>query len=245
MKILSFALSGSFAAFRDPTVTSNQNVYYIPSKSAVIGILGAMIGIPRSLSLGEIYGKEYRNFFGAVKIGISLENEPTKITLFTNHRSLKEPKTKPFKTELLESPKYTIYVSSTDENLKKLENAISSNKFAYSPYLGHAYCPALISDLRKYDAAETDPRDKITKCVILDESEPYRGDFSMRVGSAVGTDHKIIIERHLHHYIKNDVLERIVLKHWIPINSQCKIDRLSKTTLSTFVEIDDGIICMY
>ena len=103
-------MSGSFAAFRDPSVTSNQTVYYIPSKSAVVGILGAMIGIKRSDQLGDIYSQEYLDFFKQTSIGIQLESIPKKVVYFTNHRSLKKAKTKPFKTEVVENPRYTIYV---------------------------------------------------------------------------------------------------------------------------------------
>jgi CRISPR-associated Cas5-like protein len=59
LDILSFRISGSFAAFRDPSVTSHQTVSFIPSKSAVIGIIGAMIGVKRSNSLAELYSQEY------------------------------------------------------------------------------------------------------------------------------------------------------------------------------------------
>ncbi len=246
MKILSFAITGSFAAFRDPTVTSNQNVYYIPSKSAIVGILGAMIGVPRSSALGEMYGQEYYDLFSTTRIGIALENEPTKITLFTNHRSLKEAKTKPFKSELLEGPKYRIYVSSTDDTLRKLKDVITGKKFVYSPYLGHAYCPATISELEEHDGNETDQRDRDTRCVILDESETYRDDFTITVKPARGqVNSKIIIERHLHHYVKDGKMERIVLKHWIPVNTKYEIERLSKPELSNLVEINNDVVCMY
>jgi CRISPR-associated protein Cas5h len=246
VKILSFELEGSFAAFRDPTVTTNQTVYYIPSKSAVVGLLGAMIGVERDLVLGDLYGKAYLDLFSTTKIGICMKSEPKKVTFFTNHRSFKEAKTKPFKTELVEDPKYRIYVNCSDENIKKLESAISTKNFVYTPYLGHAYCPAVVNDLRNDNASEASPNEKITECVILDESETYNDSFSFKVSPIEGYNSRIIIERHLHHYISNEKMQGVVLKHWIPVlGSKYEIQRDSKRALSTFVEINNQVICMY
>ena len=245
MKLISFRISGAFAAFRDPSVTSNQTVYYIPSKSAVVGILGAMIGVKRSDSLGEIYSEEYKEFFKNTKIGIQFESEPRKVTFFTNHRSLKEPKTKPFKTELVENPKYTIYVITDDENSKKLSNAIKKNEFIFSPYLGHAYCQAAVSDYEEIDAQEIDSKDKKTQCVVLDESETYNSDFELRWIQS-SQDESVIIERHIHHFFNDEKFDGRVLKHWIPVNkSELKIKEDRARRISKFYKIESHVVCMY
>lgn len=245
MKVLSFQISGPFAAFRDPSVTSNQTVYYIPSKSSVIGILGAMIGIERDNTLGEMYGRNYLDMLAQTKIGIRMLNHPKKITLFTNHRSLKEPKTKPFKTEILENPCYEFFVSTNETYLKQLKRSIEHKQFVYSPYLGHAYCPATISELNMMDLPEKDPKNQDTDCVILDESETYRDDFAPRLEQVDDNKSTVIIERHLHHFMAENKLERRVLKHWIPINSRYEIKRIPKPELSMFVQHDGKVICMY
>jgi CRISPR-associated protein Cas5h len=136
--ILSFRLAGQFAAFRDPSVTSNQTVYHVPSKSAVVGLLGALIGIQRDdNSLGPAYGSKYVNFFSKINIGIRYESEPRKITYFTNHRSFENTTMKPFKKELLENPKYRIFILIKDElkEYNDLQSSIQKNRFVYSPYL--------------------------------------------------------------------------------------------------------------
>ena len=245
MKLISFNISGTFAAFRDPSVTSNQTAYYIPSKSAVIGILGAMIGIKRSDNLGEIYGEEFREFFKNTKIGIKFESIPKKVTFFTNHRSLKESKTKPFKTELVENPKYIIHVITDDESSKKLSNAIKKNEFVYSPYLGHAYCQAAVSDFKEMDASEIDSEGKKTQCVVLDESETYNPDFKLMLRQS-SQEGSVIIERHIHHFFNDGKIDGRVLKHWIPSNkAEFKIKEFQSSKLSKFYKIGDFIVCMY
>ena len=244
MKLITFRISGDFAAFRDPSVTTNQTVYYIPSKSAVVGILGAMIGVRRSDTLDEIYGEEYQEFFKNTKIGIQFESVPSKVSFFTNHRSLKEPKTKPFKTEVLENPTYTIYVSTDDESSKKLVNALKKQEFEFSPYLGHAYCPATISDFEEIEAEEIESKGEKTKCVVLDESETYNPDFEFK--HEMITEGSVIIERHIHHYFDDDKFDGRVLKHWIPTeNSEFEIKRDSKRDLSSFYKIGEYVVCIY
>jgi len=244
LKLISFKISGEFASFRDPSVTSNQTVYYIPSKSAVVGILGAMIGVKRSDTLGEIYGEEYLEFYKKTKIGIQYESIPNKVTFYTNHRSLKEPKTKPFKTEVLENPQYTIYVITDEGNSKKLVNALKKNEFKFSPYLGHAYCPATISDFEEIDAKEIASNGEKTKCVVLDESETYNPDFEFK--HEMITEGSVIIERHIHHYFDDEKFDGRVLKYWIPTeNSEFKIKSDSKRGLSSFYKIGEYVVCIY
>jgi CRISPR-associated protein Cas5h len=242
---LSFTLSGDFAAFKDPSVTTNQTVYYIPSKSAVIGLIGAMLGVERGNSLAETYGPQYLDLYDVTRIGIKFESIPKKITFFTNHRSLKEKKIKPFKKELLVAPRYTIFVSS-EKYFEKLQEIIESKSFVYSPYLGHAYCPAVIDNLKDYNNIEIikDPKDEKTSCVVLDESETYKNDFEF-VLNPTDNSADIIIERHLHHFLKNNILDKRVLKHWIPIKSTFRIERDSVRELSTFIKIDWEIVCFY
>jgi len=258
LKILSFRLAGQFAAFKDPSVTSNQTVYYIPSKSAIIGLLGAMIGIERdNNSLGLLYGNNYINFFSKISIGIRCEFQPRKITYYTNHRSLIKATMKPFKKELVENPQYKIFVlvnNNEDTEFNKLKTSISENRFVYSPYLGHAYCPALVSDPKIENAIEVEnPEDTVTSCVILDESPDsdnndsgfvLPSDLDIRPLSEKAS---IIIERHLHHFYRNNQLEQRVLKHWIPVNSASyRIRRISKRNLSKFFKMDDDeVVCMY
>lgn len=245
MNLISFRISGAFAAFRDPSVTSNQTVYYIPSKSAVIGILGAMIGIKRSDKLGDIYSNEYKEFFKNTQIGIKFESKnPRKMTFFTNHRSLKESKTKPFKTEVIENPQYTIYIITDAENSHKLSEALRNNEFVYSPYLGHAYCQASVSDFKQIDVKEVDAEGEKTQCVILDESETYNPDFKFKYELVEGDS--IIIERHIHHFFNDEKFDGRVLKHWIPTNnSEVEINNDSSRSLSRFYKIGDHVVCMY
>ena len=243
--IISFDVTGDFASFRDPSVTSNQIIYYIPSKSAIVGLVGAIIGVRRGNTLDELYSKEYLDFFSKIKVGIKLCNNPKKIIYFTNYRSLKAPKTKPVKKEILENPEYVIYLQAEDAILEKVEAAIKNNKYEFTPYLGHAYCIARISNLQKYvGKLLTNISDSVTNCVILDESNSNNNtSFKFKVKTG---DSKIIIERHLHHFFEKSNFTKSVLKHWIPLNSsEMQIKLLRENKLSDFYEINEKVYCLY
>jgi CRISPR-associated protein Cas5h len=243
LDIVSFDASGEFAAFRDPSVTSNQTVYYIPSKTAVVGMVGAMLGIERGHELGDLYGAGFQDLFRRIRVGVELRNMPEKASFFTNHRSLKEPKTKPFKTEVLVGPRYAIYVDAGKETNDRLHSMLVSGNFQYSPYLGHAYCPARIDNPNRTTGVEADHRKFTTSTVILDEAETYDPSFQMNVTKEENS--RIIIERHLHHFFENGSLQRKVLRHWIPVGATYNV-RMSKPRLSTPVKLEDErVVCLY
>ncbi|MGC8612614.1 MAG: type I-E CRISPR-associated protein Cas5/CasD, partial [Athalassotoga sp.] len=167
-----FFVRSEFGIFPDPTITTNKVTYFLPNKSNIIGLLGAIIGIPRKDEIDGLYSKEYLRFLKATKIGIKLVNRPRKIIFFTNHISLKESKTKPFKTEMLVRPEYKIYFT-TDKNyeeeiVKKIpdnDKQIPKEGYVYTPYLGEAFCLANLYNLKEETELEklgANERDLIT-----------------------------------------------------------------------------------
>jgi CRISPR-associated protein Cas5h len=255
LSIVSFDLEGDFAAFRDPSVTTNQTVTVIPSKSALIGLLGALLGVKRSNSFDSLYSEGYLDLLEKTAIGIQVRSQVAKYTFFTNHRSLKEDKTKPYKTELLINPKYTIYVKSTDEINSALLDRLKDNQFVFSPMLGHAYCPARIPRFKEIPhVKEIDPEGKRVSTVILDEVvESKVHNSGLTFGDVRDSPFKVIVERHLYHYAVDDSLKRLVLRHYIPVpkddkNSVLKIAEYdSPLSLTKFysVEGSEQALCLF
>lgn len=246
LDVISFTLSGDYAAFRDPSISSNQSVYYIPSKSAVIGLLGALLGVERSHSSTAIYSPEYLAFFQKTSIGIKLQSDPRKVLFFTNHRSLEESKTKPFKTEVVISPTYRIYVKTDQELTQKLWQALQENTFNYPPYLGHAYCHARITESKLQKMNMIDDRRFETASVILDENETYNKKVDVTI-EPTRENTRIIVERHLHHFFEEEKFQSRVIKHWIPVSdSLFQVEISEKPKLSSYAQIEDSeIVCFY
>jgi CRISPR-associated protein Cas5h len=248
LSIVSFDLEGDFAAFKDPSVTTNQTVTVIPSKSALIGLLGALLGVKRSNSFDTLYSEGYLDLLMHTVVGIQVNSPVAKCTFFTNHRSLKEDKTKPYKTELLINPKYTIYVKSTTEVNQSLLNRLKDNQFVFSPTLGHAYCPARIPRFREIiGVKEVKPEDMYVSTVLLDEVVESRTRTSgITFDSISGFPLKVIVERHLHHYFADGLLKRVVLRYYIPVPENTKASVLeidsyaSPLALAKFYSIEDS-----
>ena len=249
LKIISFDLKGDFASFTDPSITTNQTVYYIPSKSAIIGLLGALIGVERDMVNYEWYSDKFCELLSVTNIGLSLESDPSKFTYFSNNVSLKETKKKPFKRDVLLKPEYKVYVETSSFYTKWIRDVLNARDFAYSPYLGHAYCHARIENCKEVHASSIDnPVGKSTSSVILDESESYNPNFNFIVEPTTG-DSRIIVERHLHHFVQENescLLLKRALKHWIPIaNSEYKIIEDDDRDLSKFVETEGKVVCLF
>jgi len=253
LSIVSFDLEGDFAAFRDPSVTTNQTVTVIPSKSALIGLLGALLGVKRPNTFDTLYTDEYLNLLKKTTVGIQVRSQVAKCTFFTNHRSLKEAKTKPYKTELLVNPKYTIYVKSTDEINNALLNRLKDNSFGFSPMLGHAYCPARIPRFSEIsNVKEVKPVGLKVSTVILDETMESRVPTSMVDFRFPDFPIKVLVERHLHHYIASDgSLKRTVLRHYIPVlengNSFVLLVKYPSSVLAKFYAVDgsEQALCLF
>jgi len=255
LSIVSFDLEGDFAAFRDPSVTTNQTVTVIPSKSALIGLIGALLGVKRSNTFDSLYNEEYISLLEKTAIGIQVRSSITKCTFFTNHRSLKEDKTKPYKTELLVDPRYTIYVKSTDEVNHALLDRLKENHFVFSPILGHAYCPARIPRFKEiHIIKELVPEIASVSTVLLDEVVESRTNPSgVKFDKHPNFPAKALVERHLHHYFTGGILKRTVLRHYIPVptDGKCSVLSIDKYTsplaLTKFysVEGSEQNICLF
>jgi len=225
-------------------------VYYIPSKTALVGLLGAMIGVERGHGISKTYDESYVELLKRVRVGLRFETTAEKVSFFTNHRSLKETKTKPFKTELVVHPCYRVFVTSDDyATPRSVYDTIAKASYSYPPYLGHAYCPATVSEPVIYEqASELESLTFRTSCVILDESETYDKSFSVDQIEPIdepGIDSSLIIERHLHHFIEGGRLEKRVLKHWIPVaNSRYEVTVNRRPKLSKIVRLGESEECV-
>ena len=69
-QIITFSLSGDYAMFKKPWCNNQQQSYFIPPKSMIIGLIGGILGIEK-----EKYLKESN--FNGIKLGIELLKRPT------------------------------------------------------------------------------------------------------------------------------------------------------------------------
>ena len=151
-QLIAFPITGEFAHFRNPFVTSYLSTYPFPPKPTVLGLIGAIMG----------YSPEkVVNLQTKVKIAIKLNNSPKKaldyITLwkFTDDKKILSS---PVKMEILVKPDYTIFVQSDDVKfIGELHRRLRTRDFVYPVYLGKNEFIAFIKDFFLFPPDEIKP----------------------------------------------------------------------------------------
>jgi len=196
-------------------VTTHQLVYYAPPKSAIVGMVGAILGTPRS-DTDEPYSEEYKELLSSIRVGIGILNgsnaRPQKVLFGTNRRPLNYTgHMKPTKSELVENPNYRIYVTGADGKLDELRRRIDEHDPAYPVYFGHAYCQARVEDARIGDASIVEEKQaQVCSTVIIDSREEIEYEPI--------DDSQVIVENKLISNVRDDgKIEIRSLPHMIPL----------------------------
>lgn len=147
--ILAFDIESEYAHFRKFNTTTSPLTYSIPTRSAITGFLGAILGIEREVSAGkfregvvpvaEIFSKKNANIgvqliHPVKKVNIAfnlLDTEKTAASFF----NIKQPTQIEF--ELLKNPCFRIFINLRDETLfSELIDRVRKNRTHFTPYLG-------------------------------------------------------------------------------------------------------------
>lgn len=143
MKVISFDLKADFAFFRKPETNATINLSYnIIHRPAVLGILGAIVGLEGYKEKGKL--PQYYELLKNVKIGIEPLNTESgnygKTGIkYSNTVGYANKRTN-FLTEELTiiNPEYRIFLllNEADEHQQKLDNSIKNGRAEYIPYFG-------------------------------------------------------------------------------------------------------------
>lgn len=138
-QVLIFDVWGDYAHFRRFYTTTSPLTFPIPPRTALCGLIGAIIGLEKG-------NNGYLKYFTLNKafIGLRLINPPKKVTIAENiidteksPKSFYDIKRTRIRYEFLKNPKYRIYFYHTDENIyKELKENLISHKSVYTPCLG-------------------------------------------------------------------------------------------------------------
>lgn len=155
-EILIFDMSGEYGHFRKYNTTTSPLTYSIPTRTAIAGIIGAVLGMERELVEGVFPENSIpvHEFFSRDNsdIAIQILNPVKKVTIGMNLINTKNSfynLTKAGRTqipfEFIKNPKYRIFVSFNDkEKFDELKQRLKKKKFHFSPYLGLAQLTATL-----------------------------------------------------------------------------------------------------
>lgn len=134
-RALSFEVSSDFAFFRRGYTTTSALTYSIPPKSAVSGLIAAILG------------RKWTNYYAVLSkssISIKILSPIRKIVITENLRETKSGQNGriqvPF--EYLRYPKYKIYFHTAGEPYSELKSLLEHHETHFTPYLGTAKCIA-------------------------------------------------------------------------------------------------------
>ncbi len=140
-KVLVFDVWGDYAHFRKYYTTSSPLSFSIPPRTALIGLISAIVGLDKEEYLSYMTKDKAQvslRILQAVKkirLGINLINTKDGYWIPVK-RGSHEPRTQ-IRFEFLKDPKYRIYFRHREEDLyRSLRQNLSLHKSVYTPYLG-------------------------------------------------------------------------------------------------------------
>jgi CRISPR-associated protein Cas5h len=168
-EILIFDISSEFGHFRKYNTTTSPLSYSIPTRTAVAGILGALLGMEREVADGvypdgaipvqEFFSKSNSDI--AVQILNPVKKENIAMNLINTKTSFYDL-TKAGRTqiefEFVKNVKYRIFFALSNNQLvfNELAERIKTKNHHFSPYLGLAQCTANIDfvDIKQAEVLE-------------------------------------------------------------------------------------------
>lgn len=159
-KVVVFEASGAFAHFKRFYTTSSPTSYALPPRTALQGMIGAILGYAR---------EEYLQRLETLQVAVSLRTPVKRIRFGTNWINTKSsykdrPESRwqltvgskdkpqaprlPVRIEFLKDVRYRIYINHPDAALlDTLESMLQNNEAVYTPCLGLSECIAELSYL--------------------------------------------------------------------------------------------------
>jgi CRISPR-associated protein Cas5h len=158
-KALVFDIWGDYAHFRKIETTTSPLTYFIPTGTALAGLVSAMIGLNRDSYYG-LFSPETTRL--AVRIMNPLRKTRINISLIDTSRGFclrdigENPRTL-VPCEFVKNPKYRIYLQTTKEKVRtKLREFLKNHRSHYTPSLGTANLIANFAYVGEYDVEKTD-----------------------------------------------------------------------------------------
>ena len=195
LKLLVFELSGEYGHFRKFNTTSSPLTFAIPTRTAIAGILGAILGVERELGpnvfregvipVNELFDKSNSKIaiqilapVKKVHIAFNLLNTKSAASFFniTNRTQIE--------FELLKNPSFRIFLSHKDDAIfEELSDRIKAVRHHFTPYLGLSQFTSLV----KWKSNEI--------CLLENATQEYSPIHSVINYSKMEVDHPIKFDK--------------------------------------------------
>lgn len=183
MDAIIFNVSGSWGHFKKVDTNNNPLTHDFITKTALIGMIGAITGIERKV-MREFFPQLSEDLLYSVALNNHVKKESWGFTL----RSVKVNVEKsPWQLEFLKSPNYDILLTLKDNRSKdvfeKFTNYVENNQACYNPTLGLTNCPADLAFIAKGTVSKKQTGRFTTKGFISKHHAIETGEnFDFRIG---------------------------------------------------------------
>jgi len=178
MKGITFKVSGHYGHFKQPQTNNNPCTFAYMHKVAIIGFLGAVTGIERSLMVA-LYPQLCEDLICSIKLLTPIIKEPH---AFTKRKAIEGHFFEPGQRfcEYLREPSYEITLGLKNDRSKgyfddfcdKVKNELS----VYPTYLGSVNCPAYFEFVKDVEISEEKTGEFQTDS-ILSNTHTIENDF--------------------------------------------------------------------
>lgn len=156
MQTLQLKITGRWAQFRKPETNNNPLTHDFITKTALIGLMGAVLGKERRSEMRALfpqlcdhlrYGVRVNGVVRKESWGFTLRSAASYFAIF-ERRNLKDLKSSraPKQMELLRDPSFTVLLALEDKGSSEIFNnfccAVRNSEACYTPVLGLHNCPA-------------------------------------------------------------------------------------------------------
>ncbi|SCM56327.1 type I-B CRISPR-associated protein Cas5b [Petrimonas mucosa] len=160
-ELLIFDITGEYGHFRKYNTTTSPLTYSVPTRTAIAGMLGAILGMERETRDGR-YAEDIvpvQEFFSKEKCGVAVQViSPVKkenigfnlINTKTSFYDLTRAGHTQTEFELVKDPHYRIYLAMEDQSkFEELSERIENKRHHFTPYLGLAQFTAQVDFVQR------------------------------------------------------------------------------------------------
>jgi len=173
VKVLAFDISSDYAHFRQPYSTTSSLTYAIPPRTAVLGIMGSILGIESGGFGKSEHVPKLEN--SNVRIGVRVMKPIEKVRFNMNYSYTKaDAATKnvlhiQVPVEMVKEPIYRLYISADGAVFEKLESLVSNKECYYTPCLGITEFIATVKYIGTYKARILVKPQKIYSAIYMSD----------------------------------------------------------------------------
>lgn len=154
MRGITLQISGRWAQFRKPETNNTPLTHDFITKTAFIGLLGAVLGIERT-EMRAVFPLLSEDLLYGVQINGVVKKESWAFTMRNVHAPNDPTKKAPRQMEFLRDPSFTVALALRDERsadlFDRFASSIQKEESCYPPVLGLHNCPAELGRLEKGD----------------------------------------------------------------------------------------------